>query len=97
MKKVSYFCKKSNKISTPLSLASGSFHEAIGTILAMAQFFGVMPVIGVKSKFVSSLRYKQSAWRTILSVICFALLIGYSFVVIIALIMKGFGLDTISE
>ena len=41
---------------------NGSFHEAIGSILAFAQLFGVMPLCGIKSKSPSQLHFD---WKTI--------------------------------
>lgn len=52
-------------------LSDGSFQEAIGSILAMAQFFGVMPVLGVKCKTASKLRFKWLAVRTIYSLVVY--------------------------
>lgn len=46
----------------------GTFHEAVGTILAISQFFGVMPVHGVKSKNPSKLRFSYCSFRFILCV-----------------------------
>lgn len=52
----------------------GSFQEAIGSILALAQCFGVMPVVGIKSKSASCLEYQWKNFRTIYSFI--AILLG---------------------
>lgn len=58
-------------------LYSGSFHEAIGSILALAQFFGVMPVVGVKSKSPIDLKFQWKSLRTIYSIVLFILMMIY--------------------
>lgn len=55
-----------------------SFHETIGSILTFAQFFGVMPVIGVKTNCASELRFKWYSRRTIYSIAVFVLLACYT-------------------
>lgn len=45
----------------------GSFHEAIGPVLFVAQFFGLMPVDGVKSREISSLCFRWKSMKTIYS------------------------------
>lgn len=47
----------------------GTFHEAVGSILAVAQLFGIMPVHGIKAKNPSQLRFKILSFRFLLSVI----------------------------
>lgn len=47
----------------------GSFQEAIGSILALAQYFGVMPVVGIKSNSAAQLRFQWKSFRTIYSLI----------------------------
>lgn len=56
----------------------GSFNEAIGPVLAMGQFFAVMPVIGVQLGSVSKLRYSWKSMRTIYSIVVFFLTIIYT-------------------
>lgn len=52
----------------------GSFQEAIGSILAMAQCFGVMPVAGIKSNSASCLKFQ---WKSFRAIYCFiAILLG---------------------
>lgn len=55
----------------------GSFQEAIGSILALAQCFGVMPVVGIKSKSASCLEFQWKSFRTIYSLI--AILLGLTY------------------
>lgn len=52
-------------------LFNGSFQEATGSIIAMAQCFAIMPVVGVKSKSASKLQFKWISIRTIYSFITF--------------------------
>ncbi|XP_055326851.1 gustatory receptor for sugar taste 64f-like [Sitodiplosis mosellana] len=56
-------------------LFDGSFQEAIGPLLAMAQCFGIMPVIGIKSKTACKLQFKWNSYRTIYSFVVFILLL----------------------
>lgn len=56
----------------------GSFVEAVGSIFAMAQCFGVMPVVGIKSKSASKLKFEWHALRTIYSLILFAFVLIYT-------------------
>lgn len=69
--------KRINKIKN-VETYNGSFHEAVGSILAIAQFFGVMPVIGVKSDCTSKLQFKWQSRRTMYSIIAFVLLACYA-------------------
>jgi gustatory receptor len=50
-------------------LYNGSFQEAVGFILAVAQFFGIMPVSGVRCKSVNSLKFKKFSIRFIWSIV----------------------------
>ncbi|XP_031638768.1 gustatory receptor for sugar taste 64f-like [Contarinia nasturtii] len=59
-------------------LFNGSFHEAIGSILVMAQCFGMMPVVGVKCSSASKLHFKWSSFRTIYSFVAFILTVIYA-------------------
>lgn len=56
----------------------GSFIEAIGPVLAMGQFFAVMPVIGVRLGSASKLRYSWKSIRTIYSIVVFLFTIVYT-------------------
>ena len=55
------------------TLYNGSFHEAIGPILVLAQCFGVMPVQGVREKFASNVTFNWKSFR-----VFFALFITWS-------------------
>lgn len=46
----------------------GTFHEAVGSILAVAQMFGLMPVNGIKAKKPSQLRFTKFSFRFLLCV-----------------------------
>lgn len=41
----------------------GTFHEAVGTLLAVAQLFGIMPVRGIKAKNPSKLKFTKCSFR----------------------------------
>lgn len=47
----------------------GSFHEAIGPVVFVAQFFGVLPVDGVNSGEISGLRFRWKSIKTIYSLV----------------------------
>lgn len=48
----------------------GSFHEAVGIILAVAQFFGIMPVGGVRAKSPTSLKFRKFSFRFVFCILC---------------------------
>lgn len=52
-------------------LYDGGFQEAVGSILAMAQCFALMPVVGVKSAKASNLKFQWTSFRTIYSFVAF--------------------------
>lgn len=56
----------------------GSFHEAIGSILALAQCFGIMPVVGIKNKSASELAFQWKSVRCICSIVVILLSIIYA-------------------
>lgn len=56
----------------------GSFQEAIGSILAFAQCFGIMPVVGVTSSTALNLRFQRGNVRTFYSFIVFILISMYA-------------------
>lgn len=63
---------ENSKRSTDLiSTTDGSFHEAIASILVIAQCFGVMPVVGVTSKSASNLKFQLKTIRAVYSFIAF--------------------------
>lgn len=75
---INYYCEKSVIVpdQTELSrsdkeafLSDGSFHQAVGRVLLVAEFFAMMPVKGVTSKHPSDLSF---SWRNIRT--CFSLL-----------------------
>jgi gustatory receptor len=47
----------------------GSFHEAIGPVLRVAQVFGLFSVDGVMSKDVSNIEFKWRSFKTIYSML----------------------------
>lgn len=57
---------------------TGSFQEATGNIFAIAQFCGIMPVIGVKDKSASKLHFKWNAFRTIYFFVSACILSGWA-------------------
>lgn len=63
-------------------LFDGSFHEAIGSVLALAQCFGIMPVVGIKSKTASHLAFQWKSARSIYSFTAILLGVIYSGIVL---------------
>lgn len=59
-------------------LYDGSFQQAVGSILAMAQCFALMPVVGVKSAKALNLKFQWTSFRTIYSFIIFLLTSVYA-------------------
>lgn len=47
----------------------GSFHDAIGPVLQVAQVFGLMPVDGVASKNISNTKFRWKSLKTIYSLL----------------------------
>lgn len=76
---------------------SGSFQEAVGTVLAVVQFFGIMPVIGVTSDSASKLRFQWNSIRTIFSVLCFAITVGYTLLCIRFVFVNELSLDRMGK
>lgn len=64
-------------------LYNGSFHEAVGMVLAVAQCFGIMPVNGVREKLPSHLKFKKFSLRFVL---CLLFISGLSWIVILDVI-----------
>lgn len=50
----------------------GTFHEAVGSIFAVAQLFGIMPVRGVKAKNPSKLKFNKCSFRFLLCLLYIA-------------------------
>lgn len=74
-----------------------SFQGAIGSVLAFAQFFGVMPVIGVKTNCASKLQFKWNSRRTIYCIFVFILVAGYAGLNILILWKNGIQFDVMSK
>lgn len=54
-----------NKASMPSELSKDSFHEAIGPVIKVSQFFGMMSVDNVNTKNVSNLAFRWKSLKTI--------------------------------
>lgn len=74
-----------------------SFHEAIGLVLTVAQFFGNLPVIGVLDRDCRNVRFKWKSFRTVYA--CAYLLVGTFEVSLMVYkgFTKGFNLVTAGE
>ena len=51
-----------------------SFHRAIGTILGVAQCFGLLPLAGVRGESPRMLRFKKVSLRTVYALLTIVLL-----------------------
>lgn len=56
----------------------GNFREAIWPILVIAQFFGVMPVVGVKSRSITDVHFKWKSVRTFYSLFVISVITSYT-------------------
>lgn len=64
------------------SYSEGNFQKIIWPILLIGQIFGVMPVIGIKSRSSSRLHFKWISWRTFYSLFVVIVLATYTLVII---------------
>jgi gustatory receptor len=62
---------------------NGSFHEAVGFVLAFAQLFGIMPVGGVRAKTPQKLKFRKFSLRFLL---CIGYIIGLSWMLVLEII-----------
>src|SRR5690349_6073838 len=54
---------------------NGSFHEAVGVLLGIAQLFGLMPVSGVRDKSPNNLKFRKFSIRFVFCIaLCICLL-----------------------
>ena len=75
----------------------GSFHEAIGPVLKVAQVFGVMPVDGVTSKDISNISFKWKSLKTIYSLTFLVLGTAECLLCFHSAFKKGISLSLFSE
>lgn len=64
-------------------LYNGTFHEAVGLILATSQIFGIMPVRGVRDKSPKGLKFRKFSFRFVL---CILLSLGLLWMLVIEII-----------
>lgn len=62
---------------------NGTFHEAVGMVLAVAQCFGIMPVSGIREKLPSRLKFKKFSLRFVL---CLVYITSLSWIVVMDVI-----------
>lgn len=79
------------------SVCTGSFQEAIGSTLVLAQLFGLMPVVGVKSSSASQLRFKWNSSRTLYSFVVFLLLLAYAIMTVMVSFESQIHFDRVGE
>lgn len=58
-------------------VCNGSFHEAISSVLVVAQCLAMLPVTGIKKKSAYELRFSWQSARTIYSLIAFGFAASY--------------------
>lgn len=76
---------------------TGNFQEAISSVLATVQFLGVMPVVGVTDDSASDIHFKWDAYRTIFSIICSAIIFGYTLLSIFTLFVLDATVDQMGK
>ena len=76
---------------------SGSFQEAISSVLVLAQLFGLMPVVGVKSSSAAQLRFKWNSFRTLYSFVVFLLLLAYAIMTVMVSFESQIHFDRVGE
>lgn len=59
-------------------ITNGSFHEAISSLLVVAQCLALLPVIGIKGTSSYGLRFTWKSFRTIYSVTAFIFAASYT-------------------
>lgn len=59
-------------------VCNGTFHEAFGSVLIIAQCLAMLPVTGVKSSSAYSLKFSWRSYRTIYSVVAFGFAMLYT-------------------
>lgn len=62
---------------------NGTFHEAVGLILAVAQVFGMMPVGGVRKKSPKNLKFRKFSFRFLL---CIGYMVGLCWILVLEVI-----------
>lgn len=62
---------------------NGTFHEAVGFVLALAQVFGIMPVGGIRKKSPRNLKFRKFSFRFLL---CIAYIVGLSWMLVMEII-----------
>lgn len=70
---------------------------AIWPFLIIGQFFGVMPIIGVKNRSLSALHFEWKCFRTFYSLAVATLLLSYSILLIWRMITIQIELDLIGN
>lgn len=83
--------------ATREDLINGSFHKAIGSILALAQCFGIMPVVGIKGKSAADLQFQWKSFRTIYSYILFVLMVIYCGITLWVTLSRDIQFDRMSK
>lgn len=74
----------------------GTFYQAIGPVLAMAQFFGVMPVCGVQNAAgASALQYRWLTVRTVYAIVLFVLTAVFTVMTILQKFEQTLSFDNI--
>lgn len=59
-------------------IINGSFHEAIGSVLVIAQSMALLPVVGIKGPSSYGLRFTWKSFRTMYSVAAFGFASSYT-------------------
>lgn len=66
------------RVTSNDSICNGSFHEAFGSVLVVAQCLAMLPVTGVRNTSAYGLRFSWQSFRTIYSVTAFGFATSYT-------------------
>lgn len=75
----------------------GRFQEAIGNVVAFAQIFAMMPLVGVTKSSASELHFKWRSARAIYATITFILAVGYLSIIFILTLSRQMTFNSIGE
>lgn len=75
---------------------SGSFHEAVSSIFVIAQFFGIMPIINMKDRTASKLKFKWLAFRTIFAALMLLLVTTFGVIIFYVMVIES-NFDRVSK
>lgn len=85
------------RVTDPDQINRGRFQEAIGNVLAFAQFFAMMPLVGVTKSSTTGLHFKWRCIRTIYATIIFITAAIYLSILIILTLSREMTFNSIGK